>query len=134
MAVFVDTSGILAFLGGRDLNHHEAVEIWRRLIDRNDELVTTSYVLVESAALLARRLGLAAVRSLHMDLRPAFATTWVDEQVYDIGMAMLLAANQRDLSLVDCVSFEVMRQQGIDTAFAFDDNFFQRGFNRPSNA
>lgn len=29
---------------------------------------------------------------------------------------------------VDCVSFEIMRQLGIDTAFSFDPHFTRHGF------
>jgi predicted nucleic acid-binding protein len=38
----------------------------------------------------------------------------------------------RDLSLVDCVSFEIMRDLGIATTFSFDDHFAQQGFRRLS--
>jgi predicted nucleic acid-binding protein len=40
----------------------------------------------------------------------------------------LLAANRRSLSLVDCTSFEVMRQAGLDTVFTFDLHFREMGF------
>jgi uncharacterized protein len=40
----------------------------------------------------------------------------------------LLVASRRDLSLVDCVSFEAMRRLRIDTVFCFDAYFAQQGF------
>jgi predicted nucleic acid-binding protein len=40
----------------------------------------------------------------------------------------MLAAARRKVSLVDWVSFEVMRRTGIDVAFAFDDDFRAQGF------
>jgi predicted nucleic acid-binding protein len=39
-----------------------------------------------------------------------------------------LVASRRQVSLVDLVSFEVMRREGIDTAFAFDRDFERAGF------
>lgn len=42
--------------------------------------------------------------------------------------AALVAAGRRSLSLVDCVSFEVMRRLAISTAFAFDRDFARVGF------
>jgi predicted nucleic acid-binding protein len=48
--------------------------------------------------------------------------------LHDRAIAALLTAGARDLSLVDCVSFEVMRLLGLDTAFAFDAHFAQQGF------
>jgi predicted nucleic acid-binding protein len=37
-------------------------------------------------------------------------------------------AGRRTLSLVDCVSFEVMRRTGIRKAFAFDRHFQDYGY------
>jgi predicted nucleic acid-binding protein len=44
------------------------------------------------------------------------------------AMSALLAANRRTLSLVDCTSFEIMRESGLDTVFTFDAHFSEQGF------
>ena len=41
------------------------------------------------------------------------------------AVAALLAANCRQLSLVDCTSFQAMRQLGIATVFTFDAHFVE---------
>ena len=46
----------------------------------------------------------------------------------------MLAAGRRNVSLVDWTSFELMRAKGITNALAFDDDFDERGFNRPPTA
>jgi uncharacterized protein len=43
-------------------------------------------------------------------------------------VSAMLAAGQRDVSLVDWTSFELMRRLGVNTAFAFDDDFAEQGF------
>ena len=43
-------------------------------------------------------------------------------------MTALLTANRRQLRLVDCVSFLGMRQLNLKTAFAFDRDFNEQGF------
>jgi predicted nucleic acid-binding protein len=40
----------------------------------------------------------------------------------------MLTASKRNLSLVDCVSFEIMRALGIKTVFAFDPHFAEQGY------
>ncbi len=60
MSVFVDTSGLLAILDAEDLHHAQAAACWKELIERDEPLVSTSYVLVETFALVQKRLGLAA--------------------------------------------------------------------------
>lgn len=48
--------------------------------------------------------------------------------LHEKGIGAVLAAHRKDLSLVDCVSFEVMRQRGIRKAFAFDSHFQEQVF------
>lgn len=85
-------------------------------------------MLVELVALAQRRLGIPAVRSLADDLLPMIVVAWVDERLHGAGMTALLAAGDRDVSIVDWVSFELMRQRGIRQAFAFDAHFREQGF------
>ena len=54
--------------------------------------------------------------------------TWVDQPTHEAGVAAVLAAGRRKLSLVDCVSFEIMRRGGIRRAFSFDPHFREAGF------
>jgi hypothetical protein len=46
--------------------------------------------------------------------------------LHDVGMTVVLAANRRRLSLVDCVSFATARQFGVKTVFAFDTHFVEQ--------
>lgn len=77
---------------------------------------------------MQRRLGPAAVRELHDILLRPVAVSWVDEDLHRAGLVALLGAGNRRLSLVDWVSFELMRREGIPTAFAFDRDFAAQGF------
>ncbi len=128
MALFIDTSAVLAVLDPEEEHHHAACGAWAALQERNEALFSSNYVLVETVALLQRRVGLLAVRALQAEMAPLFHVHWVDEALHERALAALLAANRRRLSLVDWVSFEVMRRLGLDTAFAFDADFTDQGF------
>ncbi len=128
MALFVDTSAILAIIDADDERHAEALGVWSSLADRSESAITSNYVLVEATAVLSRRLGFQAVRLFQTDIVPVLSVRWIDEVTHERAVAALLTAGRRDLSLVDCVSFEVMRQLGLDSAFAFDAHFLQQGF------
>jgi uncharacterized protein len=125
-AVFVDTSAIYALLDRSDANHSAAAATLPTLRERG--LLTHSYVVVESVAIIQSRLGMEAVRRLVDDLLPAFDVRFVTQELHATAVAALLASGARDVSLVDRVSFEVMRGAGLTDALAFDRHFEQAGF------
>jgi predicted nucleic acid-binding protein len=127
-AVFADTSAFLALLNGSDDNHDRAERAFATLRARKAPIVSTSYVLVETYALVARRLGLDAVRRFRTDFAPLVEVVWVDEALHHAGLDLLLDSGKRRLSLVDAVSFITMRQGRLEDAFAFDPDFEQEGF------
>jgi predicted nucleic acid-binding protein len=128
MSVFVDTSALLAVLDADDAYHARASRLWSHLVGGEEDLLTTSYVLVETFALAQARLGLPAARLLHDDVVPILRVTWVDEALHRAAATAMLTAQRRHLSLVDCVSFEAMRRLGAERVFAFDRHFRQQGF------
>ena len=127
MTVFVDTSALYALLDAADAQHRPGRAAFTRLVHDQD-LITHSYVLVETIALAQRRLGPDAVRALTRELLPAVATVWVDEAAHAAGLAALIAAFPTEVSLVDQVSFHLMRELGLTRAFAFDRDFRTAGF------
>jgi predicted nucleic acid-binding protein len=126
MTVLADTSALYALLDRDDRFHSAARAAFAGLVD--EEIVTHSYVLVEMIALTQRRLGAEAVRRFSQDFLPVLSTVWIDEPTHASGLAALLAALPTEVSLVDFVSFQVMRERGIASAFAFDDDFREAGF------
>lgn len=129
MKVFVDTSALLAILGSQDRWHDEAIAIYHELGETAD-LVTTNYVAIESIQLVRRRLGVAATRDLLDRHLPIIATLWVDEATHRVAAGAYRPDGGP--SIVDHVSFEVMRQQGLSIAFAFDRDFQNHGFTSAS--
>lgn len=127
MTTFVDTSAWYALLDAADPQHGAAAQAWHTLL-RADDLLTHSYVLVETTALVQRRLGVPAVDVLINHLALPAAVAWVDADLHQRAVTALLAARRRHVSLVDWTSFELMRQRGIRAAFAFDDDFAAQGF------
>jgi len=127
MNVFIDTSALLAVLDADDINHLAAKPFWERIVTAGDTLISHNYILVEASALSLRRLGLEALRVLEGDIVPILRVVWVTREIHNAAASAHLVAGRRSLSLVDCVSFEVMRRAGIRTAFAFDHHFQEYG-------
>ena len=128
MSIFADTSGLYAVFARDDVNHLKAKAAWVDWLRGGELLVTNNYVILETLALLQHRIGIASVRALHEDVAPVLRIEWVSEELHHSGVAAVLAAGRRGLSLVDCVSFQTMRQHGLRTAFCFDAHFREQGF------
>lgn len=127
MTAFVDTSALYALLDAGEPNHVAAARTFSALAPA-EPLVTHNYVLLETIALVQRRLGLAAVGSLVGDLLRPIPIVWVDVELHGRALGAALAARRRDVSLVDWTSFELMRRREITRAFAFDADFADQGF------
>lgn len=128
MVTLVDTSALYAYLDRRDANHDSARATFELLLGSGDDLVTHAYAVVETCALVQRRLGALAVRSLFDDLMPVIDTWPVDEETHRLAVAALLGSASRTVSLVDWTSFSLMRGRGVERAFAFDTDFERHGF------
>jgi uncharacterized protein len=128
MTTFVDTSALYAILDADDEKHVQAAGAWRQLIQGQETLVTHSYVLVETFALVQHRLGMAAVRALQVAIAPLLAVHYVEAELYAAALAALLTAGRRELSLTDCVSFSLMRSLGLRQAYTLDRHYVEQGF------
>ena len=127
--IFLDTSAIYALADTGDQMHSEAVSAFEAARNADEEVVTHSYVLVESAALLQRRLGLGAALTF-LDNAANFTLVWVDGELHTRAVEYLQQARQADLSLVDAVSFLVMGELNTTHYLGFDGHFDSAGFSR----
>ena len=131
-SVFVDTSALYALLDVEQRFHDHAKRSWDRLLAdvrrRRQRLLTHHAVVMEASALIGKQLGMPAVRQLHDKLLPVTEIVWIDEKLHGRATAAMLAAGRRNVSLVDWLSFEVMRDRRIRHAFTYDGDFEAQGF------
>jgi predicted nucleic acid-binding protein len=128
VTTFVDTSALVAILDA-DVDEHRVVSVtWRQLASVKEGLVTSNYVVVESLTLARNRLGADAARRLAQAFLPLIETRWVDDGLHRSGLETWLATGPSRVSLVDWVSFALMRAERIVTAFTLDPDFRTAGF------
>jgi len=128
MKTFIDTSAMLAVLNAKDYHYKSALLVWNKLLRKPEQLYMNNYILVELFSLLQNHFGIEAVRIFQNDVLPVIEIIWVTEILHQQAVSALMAANRKNLSLVDCVSFETIRWLGISQVFAFDDHFKEQGF------
>jgi predicted nucleic acid-binding protein len=129
--VFVDTSAFYALLDPRDRFHAEAHDCFARAQIESWRLLTTNCVVQESWATIQTRLGWDALDAWRDRILPLCEILWVTEQLQALGEARCVQARERGLSLVDCISIEVMRQHRITEAIAQDKQLARQGITLP---
>lgn len=127
--VFVDSSAIYASVGRRDPNYSRASSLDQALRRSNIELITTNFVVAESHALiLGRENRVLALQTLRLIDQGGLSVIRIEEEDELAARSVIERYTDKDFSLVDATSFVIMDALGIRTAFAFDVNFRQYGF------
>lgn len=128
--LFVDTSGFFALLAQRDPKHQAARRILRRAKTDKRRLVTTDYVLDETATLLKARGEARLVEPLFERVfqSDACRVQWTDEERFTGLRAMFLKHGDKAWSFTDCLSFLVMKELALREALTTDQHFEQAGF------
>ena len=125
--IFVDTSYYVALFNPDDVLH-SAAEEWGR--DLRCEVVVTEFVLLELANALSRvttkKLFVGLLPSLRAD--PLVKIVPLQRALYWRGYELYAKRPDKDWSLTDCISFVVMRDEGISEALTADHHFAQAGF------
>jgi len=125
--IFLDTSGVYALADKDDQNHESALRMFDTVVRSGEEILTHSYVLVESAALLQKRLG-SEIALTFLKEADSFTIRWVSPELQCDAVGYLEERRSSKISLVDAVSFLVMRRDGITEYLGFDQHFVDEGF------
>jgi predicted nucleic acid-binding protein len=124
-SIVIDTSAFFALGSFEDRFHNQAREAFWDLLARG-HLLTTSYVLVETQALVIRRLGFEAVRTLFSAIAGLVEVVWVDEVLHSEAWDRLQARRAVGLSFVDWTVALTAVQRNA-SVFAFDADFRSEG-------
>ncbi len=131
-------TGAWAGLADRRDGHHRTATDFFRTLTRGHRLFTSNYVIAEACTLIR-------IRGTHRDVmrfkqmvddavRSRFLTVlWIDHEVDDRAWSLFERYPNLVLSLCDCTTAVLAREQGIDVIFGFDGDFRALGFDlRPA--
>ncbi len=124
---FVDTSALIAFFDRDAARHREVVATMTPLLEQGSG-VTHSHIVVETEALIRAYHGGSAVRRLLDDLVPLLDVAWITPDLHAVAVQAHLANLRKRASLVDQMSFAVMRKREIQRALTLDRQFAIAGF------
>ncbi len=124
--VLVDTSAILAIVSQTDRYHDQASQTYLDLLDQGDTLLINSYVLVESSALIHRRLGFGPLQQFIRSIQGVWETLWIDRRTHEEVWSRMENRGGTRLSLVDW-SVIVSAENTRSVIFTFDSDFALEG-------
>jgi uncharacterized protein len=125
--VFADTFYFLALLDSREEFHPQAVQFSS---DPELRLVTTEWVLTEFGNAYADPRDRADFLGLYRALvnHPRVKIIPADTRLFQRGLDLFEQRADKPWSVVDCISFIVMRDEDIQEALTGDKHFAQAGF------
>jgi predicted nucleic acid-binding protein len=125
-AVFADTFFYLALLRQDDPAHARAMGC----ATANQFIVTTEFIILELGNACARASDhgdfLAPVAGMRSSRRVRIVP--LESRLLSRGFERMAARPDKDWSLIDCISFVVMEDEGIHEALTADEHFEQAGF------
>lgn len=128
--LFLDTSYAIALAAPSDHLHHQARELWVRIERTRTRILTTRAVLLEIGNALSkskhRKIAVALLGSLDRDSRVEIVP--LSQELYLRGLELFRRRPDKDWGLVDCISFEVMREHAVNDSLTSDGHFEQAGF------
>ncbi len=129
--IFVDTGAWIALLDERDRFHLRARDFQRDLgRGAHGRLITTDFVLAEAVTYLRLRAPgdlVGAFRRVLVESE-SVQIVWTSPDRFWDAWQRLEARTDKRWSLTDCLSFVTMEALKIRSAFGFDTDFVQAGF------
>ncbi len=128
--VFLDTSYSIAAAVGKDEFHARARELSIQIRADDIKIITTQAVILEIGNALFklkyRQAAIEIIQFLNSD--PNTSVISLTNEIYEAAFELFCSRPDKEWGLVDCISFIVMRERGIEAALTADEHFVQAGF------
>lgn len=125
--IFIDTLFVIALINPRDQYHAKATEL--AALYENHPFLVSDAVLLEIGNGLARNHKEEAIEVIEeiFDSEEVEIVRLTPE-LFERAFEMYKKYKDKDWGLIDCISFVVMKDAGVNQALTFDQHFEQAGF------
>jgi len=128
--VLLDTSFILAHENKDDPHHSRALALDRELLAENAALVLHWGILLELGDGYARLNRRAKGQQLlaRIETEENYLIRPITDSLFRMGVDLYHSRGDKEWGLTDCVSFALIRRDGMSEALTADSHFRQAGF------
>jgi predicted nucleic acid-binding protein len=125
--VLIDTVFVVALINQRDAYHAKAIQLADEYEGKS--LLITDVVLLEIGNALARNFKQQAIQAIDDFLSSSeVELVRLNPSIFEQAYSLYRQYQDKEWGLIDCVSFVVMRDAGVNSALTFDQHFVQAGF------
>ncbi|MCC6124832.1 MAG: type II toxin-antitoxin system VapC family toxin [Pirellulales bacterium] len=128
--VFLDTSFVLAMENIDDPLHGSALNWERRLAETNTAFISHWGIILEIGdgySKIGRRMKGQKILDRLLKEEGFYIFPLTDSLIHE-GLSIYQTRLDKEWGLTDCISFALMRQEGIEDALTSDVHFRQAGF------
>lgn len=119
--VLIDSDAFVGRFYPDDAHHPRVVDLFAQLEAHQRSIVTTNFVVAETATVLSRLSGQSlATRFLDALEQGDFPVLWADEALYAAGMRLFREQQRSKTSFVDCLNVATMQHYHIPHILSFD--------------
>jgi len=127
---FLDTGFVIALVSPRDRHHAIAQQLSETIEASDIRLVTSQAVILEIGAALSkaafRKAAVQTIQAIQGD--SIIDIVQVENELLRRAFGLFKDRSDKEWSLADCVSFEIMRDRRITEALSPDIHFTQAGY------
>lgn len=118
---------MVALVNSRDQYHQKALELSE--VYEGHPLLVTDGILLEIGNALARNFKAQSIEIINgFQASDEIDIVTITPALFQQGFALYKSHTDKTWGLVDCISFAVMREAGVESALTFDQHFVQAGF------
>ncbi|MCB0037228.1 MAG: PIN domain-containing protein [Anaerolineales bacterium] len=117
--VLIDSDAFVGWIFPKDAHHQQVKKKFQTVIENRLKLVTTNYVVGETATVLSKLAGQDSAR-LFLSRVKKITTIHISTTLHEKSLEVFSSLDKKRTSVIDCSNVAVMRQFSIPTIFSFD--------------
>ncbi len=126
--ILVDSDVFVGWIHIDDTHHEKARSVFHKIKQARLRMVTSSWVVAETATVLSHRRGQATAREYLKTIRDLeFPVIHVDEGLQEDATQIFEQQEKKGTSMVDCSNVAIIKRFEIPRIFSFD-KFYAKKF------
>lgn len=129
--LFVDADAFVAIRNASDPNHRNSLEYAIQAAKAKFFFITSDPAFGEAITIISQNVNLKEAVSFAEDtLSESIVIVEVDSRLRRIALDIFKKQTSKNSRFTDCVNMAIMREEGLDTVFSFDEHYKKNGFKR----